>query len=545
MSLPGATSVPTSPKVRSSMRILTSTTVTSPAVSPLPSPLPAHVRTSVASTMSASYTALPHSSDSADSLRPRRGRSQRSGSIAEREPRHSSIDRKRPLPFNSVMALGDDSPQSGRAKLTRGAWRLLWLVVHSALFVTLVFVVALVANAKYGSAPVDYSALTGKDINWSVDVRQLNLTPFNASFGSYNVILDAHSHTTVSDGRMTPETLLDYAIAQGYNALVVSDHNTIEGGLEAERIAKSKFPDGRLVVIPAVEYTCCRIHMNLIGINETIAPPRPYPTDDEMRAAIARTHQLGGIAIVNHIPWSNTLESGYELYPNGTGRRLPGQPTRDQLLAMGIDGIEISNQDTFDLVSVQYAQQHGLIMVTGSDVHYPDGNAGWTLIRTPPSNGAVVSKDDIMQALRSRQNTFVFDASITPYRIATLDQHTNPTYTFMSPLLEMGSYAQDMVFTVYQGMYSFVPATVAPGVNTTDLPASETAPRVAMDNPFCHPKIIQTHPSSLASFICWTAMFVLGYFGLVLLAGRELKKRFAYWRWSNRQWAQHAEALAV
>ncbi|KAF8950394.1 hypothetical protein BGZ46_004567, partial [Entomortierella lignicola] len=129
----------------------------------------------------------------------------------------------------------------------------------------------------------------------------------NTSFGdNYDVLLDGHSHTTYSDGRMSPESLLNWHIANGYNALIVSDHNTVEGGLAAQKIALEKF-SGQITVIPAMELSCCRLHMNLIGINETIDYAiTKWPTDDQLRATIARTHELGGLAIINHIPWSNT-----------------------------------------------------------------------------------------------------------------------------------------------------------------------------------------------------------------------------------------------
>ena len=45
--------------------------------------------------------------------------------------------------------------------------------------------------------------------------------------------------------------------------------------------------------------------MNLIGINETIAPSTAFPTDEELQQAINRTHELGGIAVLNHWAWSH------------------------------------------------------------------------------------------------------------------------------------------------------------------------------------------------------------------------------------------------
>lgn len=46
--------------------------------------------------------------------------------------------------------------------------------------------------------------------------------------------------------------------------------------------------------------------MNFIDINETIPVTGPKPTDQELQDAINKVHALGGLVIVNHIPWSNT-----------------------------------------------------------------------------------------------------------------------------------------------------------------------------------------------------------------------------------------------
>ena len=51
------------------------------------------------------------------------------------------------------------------------------------------------------------------------------------------------------------------------------------------------------------------MHMNLVGINETIAPSNAWPTDEELQGAINRTHELGGIAVLNHWAWSHVTGS--------------------------------------------------------------------------------------------------------------------------------------------------------------------------------------------------------------------------------------------
>jgi hypothetical protein len=46
--------------------------------------------------------------------------------------------------------------------------------------------------------------------------------------------------------------------------------------------------------------------MNFININETVETTGPSPSDEELQQVIGKVHSLGGLVIVNHIPWSNT-----------------------------------------------------------------------------------------------------------------------------------------------------------------------------------------------------------------------------------------------
>jgi predicted metal-dependent phosphoesterase TrpH len=61
---------------------------------------------------------------------------------------------------------------------------------------------------------------------------------------------DLHSHSTASDGRLSPTALVDLALAAGVTHLALTDHDTIAGFTEASVAAQ-----GRLVVIPGLEVT--------------------------------------------------------------------------------------------------------------------------------------------------------------------------------------------------------------------------------------------------------------------------------------------------
>ena len=52
-----------------------------------------------------------------------------------------------------------------------------------------------------------------------------------------------------------------------------------------------------------MEWTSCRLHMNLIGISEQVRLI-PDPTDADIKQIIDDTHKQGGLVVVNHRPWS-------------------------------------------------------------------------------------------------------------------------------------------------------------------------------------------------------------------------------------------------
>lgn len=57
--------------------------------------------------------------------------------------------------------------------------------------------------------PDDYSNL---EFNWTISPSSY-LRPYNSTF-KYNVLLDGHSHSTYSDGKMTVRQLLDWHIGR-------------------------------------------------------------------------------------------------------------------------------------------------------------------------------------------------------------------------------------------------------------------------------------------------------------------------------------------
>ena len=69
---------------------------------------------------------------------------------------------------------------------------------------------------------------------------------------SYTGRVDLHTHSTASDGELTPENLVRYALERGLCTLALTDHDTVDGLDAALQAAQGT----TLLVIPGVELSC-------------------------------------------------------------------------------------------------------------------------------------------------------------------------------------------------------------------------------------------------------------------------------------------------
>ena len=270
------------------------------------------------------------------------------------------------------------------------------------------------------------------------------LKPYNESF-EYNFLLDAHSHTRNTDGKLSPQQAVEWARAEGYNGMIMTDHNYLASAYEARAYAREKYPN-EFVVLLGEEYTTCRIHMGLLGITEQIDVGSPKPTDDEIKRVINETHAQGGLVIVNHIPWSNNTQNERQI------PRLPDHPSREQLLDWGVDFFEVVNSASigwFDFESLRFVQEHSdkLGLLTGSDMHSPVGAYAWTTLKV-----ANISEEAVWEAVKSKKASFMFDGTGSPYRVWPA---WDDEYLRKSPIAELGAYLETVFFYQNKGQYDF------------------------------------------------------------------------------------------
>lgn len=124
-----------------------------------------------------------------------------------------------------------------------------------------------------------------------------------------------HGHSTVSDGRFSPEENIRLYDEAGYDYLALSEHDTL---LDVSAYQ----PDTRLCLVPAIEVTSCYNHTLLYLGADREFPARVWTPERIM----AEVHAAGGLFIYDHPNW----------------RPWPDYTTDAQLDAMtGLRGMEI------------------------------------------------------------------------------------------------------------------------------------------------------------------------------------------------------------
>ncbi|WP_456277506.1 CehA/McbA family metallohydrolase [Bacillus sp. AK128] len=113
---------------------------------------------------------------------------------------------------------------------------------------------------------------------------------------------DFHTHTTESDGKMSPSAGMQQAKDMGLDFFVATDHN----------IVPTKWLKDEVLVIPGVEITAGKGHFNALGLSNWIdwrptSPDGGIQTEEGMNRVIKEVKESGAIFSVNHPmlkPWA-------------------------------------------------------------------------------------------------------------------------------------------------------------------------------------------------------------------------------------------------
>jgi predicted metal-dependent phosphoesterase TrpH len=108
-------------------------------------------------------------------------------------------------------------------------------------------------------------------------------------------VIDLHSHTTASDGLLSPAALLDAAAAAGLTVLAITDHDTTTGYLDASRLLRGR----SLELVSGIEISAVHEGRDVHVLGYFLDPSSPPLTDflegqrsDRRRRVLEMTERL-------------------------------------------------------------------------------------------------------------------------------------------------------------------------------------------------------------------------------------------------------------
>lgn len=242
-------------------------------------------------------------------------------------------------------------------------------------------------------------------------------------------MLELHSHTTCSDGSLTPSELVEFAHKQGVKALALTDHDTMAGwdeaiataaplaleivpGLELSTVYNGRsmhilgfYPDAQKLQAPLQERVEGRkrraramasklaelgFPIELPDMSGSMAPGRPHIASALKKAGHVNSHNEAFDRFLKddgpaYVPYEKfTAQQGIELLLSCGAVPVWAHPyifrggtvatVLPELLAAGLMGIEVYHP-THSPSQIRkledYCQTHDLLMTGGSDYHGP------------------------------------------------------------------------------------------------------------------------------------------------------------------------------
>ncbi|AAB90733.1 MULTISPECIES: PHP domain-containing protein [Archaeoglobus] len=155
---------------------------------------------------------------------------------------------------------------------------------------------------------------------------------------------ELHVHSSFSDGRDGVRKILEAAVEKKLEVIAITDHDTVQGSLEAIDIVKEEHLP--LKVLPGCEVTASTGHVLVYGITKDIEPRMSV----EETCKIAR--ELGGVCFLAH---------PFDFIRKGSVR------LKDFKM---VDGIETFNAKSyFNFLAKRYAKKLSKPEIAGSDAH--------------------------------------------------------------------------------------------------------------------------------------------------------------------------------
>lgn len=217
-----------------------------------------------------------------------------------------------------------------------------------------------------------------------------------------------HTHSSRSDGSLSPEEVVGWHVAKHYDFLSITDHNRVT-------LREDLTVEPPLLFIPGVEISARRnlteYHVVALGVESL-----PVSPGSDVQEAIDAVNAKGGVAFIAHPYWHDHF-------------------LEDLLPLRGHLGIEIFNTSCWLEINKGHALVHwdGLLRrgrllhgIAADDSHfaYPDHGRGWIMLKSETLN-----RTSVLQALKAGQ----FYSSMGP-EIYEISQERREVFVRCSPV---------------------------------------------------------------------------------------------------------------
>lgn len=177
---------------------------------------------------------------------------------------------------------------------------------------------------------------------------------------------DLHLHTTYSDGQMTVRELLEHVATTDLSVIAITDHDTLKGAQEAQRLARQHLYPFEIIVGEEVTTR----DGDIVGLFLSQAVPPRLSAAETVR----RIHLQGGLAFAAH-PFFRAAPG--QRVMGGVGGVLPTLP---------LDALEVDNStpllERANAQAARYALTNGLAALGNSDAHILEAvGKSYTLFR--------------------------------------------------------------------------------------------------------------------------------------------------------------------
>ncbi len=142
------------------------------------------------------------------------------------------------------------------------------------------------------------------------------------------LLVDFHSHTRYShDGRpsFSPERNMEWHRLQGFHAGFITDHNRVDGALEAKELSRQNWQQTGYRSLLGEEVSLFKTHLVVLGV-ESMIDHRPFDGAHEKITPFIQSMKKRGLPVVASLPeywahgWPQTLDaltkggiSGFEI----------------------------------------------------------------------------------------------------------------------------------------------------------------------------------------------------------------------------------------